>query len=78
MKRYELDDEQGHQIERAFLQHTPKEGWVERFAFINEKMVQTAKALYSVTPKCPEQTLALRKLQEAQHWFGEAIKKNES
>lgn len=77
MKKYVLDDEQNHQVERSFLSHTPKEGWVERFNAINEKLAQTAKYLYSITPKSPEQTLALRKLQEAQYWFGEAIKKNE-
>lgn len=76
MKRFELDAEQQKNLEQAFLSPAVQDGMVEKYESINEKFFQTAKFLYALTKKCPEQTIALRKLQEAQHWFNEAIKKH--
>lgn len=77
MKRYELDAEQQILLERSFMSVPPRDGWQMKFELINEKLLQVAKNLMQVTPKGPEQTLAMRKLQEAQYWFEQAIKKIE-
>lgn len=76
-KVYEIDAEQTQTLELAFQAMPPRDGWLEKFEAINEKLLQAARSVYKLTPKCPEQTLALRKMQEAQHWFELAIKRHE-
>ena len=76
-KQYDISADQQMQLERAFMTIPDRDGWPEKFLKINDRIAQTAKALFLITPKSPEQTLALRKLQEAQFWFNESIKKNE-
>lgn len=76
-KRYDISSDQEVLLTNAFLSMPSRDGWEEKFRTINEKISQTARFLFTVTPKSAEQTMALRKLQEAQYWFVEAIKKNE-
>lgn len=77
MKKYTLEPGQEADLERNFMVHPNRDGWAEKFEMINEKTSQLARQMYMITPKGPEQTLALRKLQEAQFWFEKAIKTNE-
>lgn len=77
MIKYELDAQQSKDLEHAFLSHPPQDGHQQKYEVIQQKLAQTAKAIYLITAKCPEQTIALRKLQEANHWFNECIKKYE-
>lgn len=76
-KNYELDNEQQKQIEVSFLYPAPKDNWEEKFIKLNEIMLQTARKCMQLTPKCKEQTEALIRLQDAQHWFVESIRKHE-
>lgn len=77
MKKYELDAEQQVLLERSFQLSPPIDGTLQKFETMNEKVAQTARFLMSLSPKSPEQTMGLRKLQEARFWFEEAIRKNE-
>ncbi len=77
MKKYELDNEQQILLERSFMSHPNQDGWQERFEAMNEKMNQACRFMMLVTPKCAEQTMAVRKAQEALFWFSEAIRKND-
>lgn len=77
MKKYELDAEQQVMLEKSFMAITNRDGWLQKFETINEKMSQLARSFMLLTPKSAEQTMAIRKLQEAQYWFEQAIKKNE-
>lgn len=77
MKKYELTAEQQKTIEKAFQSIPDRDGWAEKFEMVNEKTAALSRLMFSITPPGPEQTMALRKLQEAQHWFVDAIKKHE-
>lgn len=77
MKKYELDAAQNGELEKSFLLSPPRDGHQQKLESINEKLMQAAKYLFSLTPKSPEQSQGLLKLREAKLWFEEAIRKNE-
>lgn len=77
LKKYDLDSEQQSLLDKSFQEMTTREGWTEKFAMINQTMEQAARKLSAYTAKGPEQTMAIRKLQEAQFWFTEAVRKYE-
>jgi hypothetical protein len=77
LKKYDLDSEQKQLLDRSFQEMTTREGWTEKFALINQAMEQAARKLMAITAKSHEQTMAIRKLQEAQFWFSEAVRKYE-
>jgi CHASE3 domain sensor protein len=77
MKIYELDTEQAIKLEQAFLLIPPQDGMMEKFEAGNNKLHHTAKYLMTLTKKSPAQMEMLKKLQEVNHWFKEAVLKHE-
>lgn len=75
MAKFELDAGQANEVEQAFLAMPMQDGVKENLDQANERMFQTAKFMHTLSRKCPEQQVALRKLQEALHWYSTAIVK---
>lgn len=77
LKKYDSTPAQLKEVEGAFLAMTMREGWAQKFEMINEKFLNMAKHLYTLTPDSPEQRKGLEHLREAQMWFEQAIRKHE-
>ncbi len=52
-------------IDRLFTYHAPKGDQVERYAKIRDAFRQVAHLVLHSTPTSPEQTIAIRKLMDA-------------
>lgn len=78
MKTYDQTPKTVALIERAFRSHPPTQDQAPRFEAINEKLMQTARYLCSLTPESSEQAEMLKKLQEVHFWARESISKNET
>ena len=65
------------QLEHRYLHHPPKGDQAERYAAIRAKICETAKVVRDLTPCCPEQSIALNKLDEAMMIANAAIARNE-
>lgn len=77
IKKYDLDTSQTTFLEKAFISTPMGDGVPQKLEKINERFQQISRQMMEMTPKCEEQTLAIRKIQEAQMWFTAAIKKHE-
>lgn len=65
------------QIENWFTYHESKGDQEKRYTAIREKAKELAYAIEEMTPSCPDQTAALRKLREAVMTANAAIACNE-
>ena len=61
------------QIAEAFTYHKPNTDQAERYGDLRAQMKWTAVRVLELTPAGPEQTLAIRKLEEASMWANKAI-----
>lgn len=52
-------------IENIFTYHAPQPGQVEKYKELRDKAKDLAYLIIRETPSCAEQTLAVRKLEEA-------------
>ena len=77
MKTHEISPRTQAVLDSIFNVHPANSDQGQRFDAINEKILQTARTLCTFTPESPEQTIMLRKLQEAKFYAIEAIAKNE-
>jgi hypothetical protein len=64
-------------IEEAFTYHAPKEHQVPKYNAIREKAKDLALVILDLTPPCPDQTAALRKLRECVMTANAAIALND-
>lgn len=58
---------------QAFQYHQPSEDQIRRIQQIRERAISLAAAIQTLAPGCPEQTLAIRKVEEASMWANKAI-----
>lgn len=77
MKVYDLSTTVSNRVEKAFQQNPLSSDQVQRIDKINERFMQIARGIATMTPECPEQTRVINMLQEANLLCAEAIKKNE-
>lgn len=52
-------------LEVIFAYHAPKPGQPEKYTVLREKAKELAKMIQDLCPGCAEQTLAIRKVEEA-------------
>lgn len=77
MKAYDPSSTTQSLIEKAFLSHPGSQEQQVRLEKINEKLLQTAKFLSTVTPDSEEQRRMIDCIRQAHMWAKEAIHKNE-
>lgn len=77
MDTYEVSDELSEKIENWFTYHPPKGDQPERYELIREHGKDFAQTIANLTPGSPEQTLALRHLEQAVMYANAAIARNE-
>ncbi len=65
-------------INHIFAYHKPYGDQVTRFVAVRASALQLARFILTCTPSSPEQTLAIRKVQEAVMWSNAAIALNEA
>lgn len=65
------------ELARRFTYHPPKPGQPERYVELRETARALAWKIVRLTPESAEQTLAVRKLEEAVMWANAAISRNE-
>jgi hypothetical protein len=53
------------QLENLFTYHAPQGDDTKRFVALRQKGLELAKAIALLTPVCPDQTVAIRKVREA-------------
>ncbi len=63
-------------IENNFTYHAPHGDQQERYVKIREKGKELAMLIYEITRMSPEQSLALRKVEEAVMWANAGIARN--
>lgn len=64
-------------LENLFAYHPPKGDQQERYTQLRTAGLEMAKLILKVTPRSPQQTLAIRKLKEVTTLANEAIAVNE-
>lgn len=64
-------------VERNFTYHPPKKENIHKFESLRNMGKITAEAILKYTPCCPEQTLAIRKVEEAIMWANAALARNQ-
>lgn len=64
-------------IKRIFTYHKPQEENVHKFESLRNMGKITAEAILKYTPQCAEQTLAIRKVEEAIMWANAALARNQ-
>ena len=57
----------------ALIYHAPTPEQVEEIAAVRAALSEAIRAIQSVVPGCAEQTLAIRKVEEASMWANKAI-----
>lgn len=60
-------------LDKLFTYHAPKGDQAERYGRLRAAAKAYAEQIAALTPECPEQTLAIRALQEAGMWANAAI-----
>lgn len=65
------------QLEHFFTYHPPKEDQPERYKQLRQAGLEFAKKIIGLTPHCPDQTAAIRKIREAVMTANAAIACNE-
>lgn len=65
------------EIDNTFSYHSPKNDQPERYERIRAKAKELAEVIVGSTPKCADQTAAIRKLREAVMTANAAIAINE-
>ena len=61
------------EVHEAFLYHSPTEDQIRAIQTVREALGHAFNALRANVPSCAEQTLAIRKLEEASMWANKAI-----
>lgn len=64
-------------LENRFTYHAPKPGQAERYVAIRAKAFELAQLISETGPASAEQTLAIRKVEEAVMWANANIARNE-
>lgn len=60
-------------VDNLFSHHPPFGDQLERYQILTQAAIAYAKLIQELTPESPEQTLAIRKLQEAKMYANAAI-----
>lgn len=63
-------------IENAFTHHEPKEGQLEKYQMIREKVKELAYLIDREVPDSREKSLAMTKLEECSMWANAGIARN--
>jgi hypothetical protein len=66
-----------YDVESAFTYHPPFGNQAARYVTIREHAKVLAKVVLDLTPGSAEQTLALRRIEEAVMWANASIARNE-
>lgn len=61
------------EIHEAFVYHQPTDEHIEKIQAVREALGHAFDAIRANVPGCAEQTLAIRKLEEASMWANKAI-----
>ncbi len=72
-----LTDEELEALRNNFTYHAPKGDQTERYGLINEAAVNFARIVLENTPKCADQSAAIRQIREARMTANSAIACNE-
>ena len=64
-------------IENWFTYHAPTPDQVNRYSVLRAKFKELATLIVNVTPACPDQTVAVRKLRETAMAVNQTIACNE-
>ncbi len=65
------------ELKNLFTYHAPKGDQTERYEKINEAALNLAQVVIENTPKCADQTAAIRQIREARMTANSAIACNE-
>lgn len=74
---YQLSERDARRLDALFTHHPPQGNQVERYELLREHARRMAHLIGTLTPCGPEQTTALRGLQETVMWANAAIAINE-
>lgn len=64
-------------LENMFTHHAPFGDQADRYTSIRSALKAAAQIVVNLTPESPEQTIAIRKLEEAMFYANAAIARNE-
>lgn len=68
-----MEPEEPTQIHEAFVYHAPTEDHIARIQCVRLALNLAFQTIRDQVPSCAEQTLAIRKLEEASMWANKAI-----
>lgn len=77
MPKRELTTEELTQLKNQFTYHSPTPDQAARYNAINEAAFEFAKTVLENTPKCADQSAAIRQIREARMTANSAIACNE-
>jgi len=77
MPKNKLTQEQLNDLENQFTYHAPQGDQTERYGEINEAAFNFARVVLECTPKCADQSAAIRQIREARMTANSAIACNE-
>lgn len=73
MPKYQIDDADMKVLENSFTYHPPQPDQIPRYENLRSQALLLAIIIKENTPRSPEQTLAIRKLEEAIMWANKSI-----
>lgn len=73
MAKYELSPEEEENLNNLFTYHAPTGEQTERYRLINEAALNLARVVMENTPRCADQSAAIRKIREARMTANAAI-----